>query len=84
MPPSSILTCERLSAEFLTMCLAVSGPPVKAIFSIKSWVVKAFPQGSPKPVIMFTTPFGRPAFSISLPNSNNEKRIAARSKLLNW
>ena len=34
-------------------------------------MVKAFPQGSPKPVIMFTTPFGRPAFSISLPNSNN-------------
>ena len=44
------------------MCLAVSGPPVKAIFSTKSCVVKALPQGSPKPVITLTTPLGNPAF----------------------
>ena len=29
------------------------------------------PQGSPNPVIIFTTPLGKPAFSINLPNSNN-------------
>ena len=60
-----------MSAEFLIICLAVSGPPVKAIFSTKSCVVKALPQGSPKPVITLTTPFGNPAFSINFANSNN-------------
>ena len=51
------------------MCLAVSGPPVNAILSTRSCVVKAFPQGSPRPVITLTTPLGIPVFSISLANS---------------
>ena len=55
-PPSSRLTSDKLSAEFLIICLAVSGPPVKAIFSTKLCVVRVFPHGSPKPVITFTTP----------------------------
>ena len=52
------------------ICLAVSGPPVKATFSTKSCVVKALPHGSPNPVITFTTPFGIPVSSISFANSN--------------
>ena len=53
------------------MCLAVSGPPVKAIFSTRLCVVRAFPHGSPKPVITFTTPFGIPVSSTNFANSNN-------------
>ena len=62
-PPSSKLTCDKFSAEFFTICFAVSGPPVNAILSTRSCVVRALPQGSPKPVIMLTTPFGIPDFS---------------------
>ena len=59
-PPSSKLTSDKFSAEFLIICLAVSGPPVKAIFSTKLCVVRAFPHGLPYPVITFITPFGIP------------------------
>ena len=52
------------------MCLAVSGPPVKAILSTFLCVVNAFPQGSPNPETTFTTPFGIPVFSINYANSN--------------
>jgi len=34
-PPSSKLTSDKFSAEFLIICRAVSGPPVKAIFSTR-------------------------------------------------
>ena len=53
------------------MCLAVSGPPVKATLSTRLWDVKAFPQGSPRPDTIFTTPLGIPVFSINFANSNN-------------
>ena len=71
MPPSSKLTCDKLCEEFLIICLAVSGPPVKAILSTKLCCVNAFPQGSPKPVIIFTTPLGISVFSIILANSKS-------------
>ena len=48
----------------------MSGPPVNAILSTSAWLVNALPQGSPKPVITFTTPFGIPVFSINFANSN--------------
>ena len=67
-PPSSKLTSDKFSAEFLIICLAVSGPPVNAIFSTKLCVVNAFPQGSPKPETIFTTPFGIPVFYINFTN----------------
>ena len=70
MPPNSKLTSDKFSAEFLIICLAVSGPPVKATFSTKLWVVKALPHGSPKPEITFTTPFGIPVSSTNFANSN--------------
>ena len=34
-PPSSKLTSDKFSAEFFIICLAVSGPPVNAIFSTR-------------------------------------------------
>ena len=75
-PPSSKLTWDKFSAEFFTICLAVSGPPVNAILSTRLWVVKALPQGSPKPVIILITPFGNPALSINFANS---KRVTGAS-----
>ena len=50
--------------------LAVSGPPVNAIFSTRLCVVKVLPHGSPKPVMTLTTPLGIPVFSTSFANSN--------------
>ena len=70
LPPSSKLTWDKFSAEFLIMCLAVSGPPVKATLSTRLCEVKAFPHGSPKPEIIFIVPLGIRVFSINFPLSN--------------
>ena len=69
-PPSSKLTSDKFSAEFLMIWRAVSGPPVNAIFSTRLCDVRALPQGSPKPEITFTTPFGIPVSWINFANSN--------------
>ena len=69
-PPNSKETSAKFSAEFLITCLAVAGPPVKLILWTRGWVVSVLPHGSPWPEIIFTTPGGNPASSITLPNSN--------------
>jgi hypothetical protein len=43
---------------------------VKLMRATRGWLVSARPQGSAVPVTMLTTPFGKPAFSNSLPNSS--------------
>ena len=69
-PPNSKEVAAKFSEEFLITCLAVSGPPVKAIRSISGWLVNGIEQFSASPVITDITPGGKPACSINFANSN--------------
>ncbi len=50
----------------------MASPPVKATLATRGWVTSASPISPPKPVTMFTTPGGKPAFSNSSPKAKAE------------
>ena len=62
LPPSSSETLLRVPAAFCITSLPVSGLPVKATLSTSLWATSIAPT-SPAPVMMLTTPEGRPASS---------------------
>src|SRR5690348_17631776 len=59
-PPSSSVTRFTVSAACLTMILPTAALPVKAILLTSGCGTSGAPQVSPKPVMMLTTPGGRP------------------------
>src|SRR5580704_10391064 len=69
LPPSSSATRLSVSAALLTMILPTAALPVKAILSTPGCATSAAPAVSPKPLMMFTTPGGKPASANQLANS---------------
>src|ERR1035438_2780258 len=63
LPPSSRVTRFKVSEALLTMILPTAALPVKATLSTPGWATNAAPAVSPKPLMMFTTPGGRPTSS---------------------
>ena len=70
LPPSSSETSAKFSRELVSTARAAPGPPVKEMRATKGCEVSTRPHGSPKPETMLTTPGGKPAASISSPNSS--------------
>src|SRR5713101_4129749 len=70
LPPSSSVTRFSVSAALLTMILPTAALPVKAILSTPGCATSAAPQVSPYPLMMLTTPGGKPASSNQLANSS--------------
>ncbi len=60
LPPSSIVIRLSLPATERMITLPTSVEPVKAIFTVAGWAMRA-PPVEPGPVITLTTPGGRPA-----------------------
>ena len=54
---------------------AVSGPPVKAMWSTPGWEVSAAPRAAPVPVTTLTTPGGKPARSNSATSSSIDAEV---------
>src|SRR6267154_43440 len=69
LPPSSRVTRFRVSAALFTIIFPTAALPVKATLSTPGWATRAAPVILPKPLMMFTTPGGRPASSNQLANS---------------
>src|ERR1700685_4546743 len=63
LPPSSSVTRFTVSAASFTMILPTDADPVNAILFTLRGLTNGDPQLSPKPVITFTTPFGKPTSS---------------------
>src|SRR5712671_6854741 len=63
LPPSSRVTRFTVSAACFTMILPTAALPVKAILLTSGCWTSGAPQLSPKPVMMLTTPGGRPQSS---------------------
>src|ERR1700733_2502355 len=59
-PPSSSVTRFTVSAASFTIILPTAAEPVKAILLTSGCLTSGEPQLSPKPVTIFTTPFGKP------------------------
>ena len=68
-PPSSSESFLPLPAVAVRMIRPTSVEPVKAILSTSGWFTRAAPV-RPSPVMMFTTPGGRPASRQISPNSS--------------
>ena len=69
LPPSSSDSSAKFSAVLRITWPAETGPPVKDTRATSGCDVRTRPHGSPRPVMIFTTPSGMPASAISLPNS---------------
>src|SRR5713226_9390637 len=69
-PPSSSVTRFTVSDACFTMILPTAAEPVKAILLTSGCWTSGAPQVSPNPVIMFTTPGGRPTSENQLAISN--------------
>src|SRR5246127_1067619 len=70
LPPSSSVTRFNVSAALLTIILPTAALPVNATLSTPGCATRAAPVVSPKPLMMFTTPGGRPTSSNQLANSS--------------
>ena len=70
LPPNSNDTSAKLCAEFWMTLRAAAGPPVKLMRCTSGCEVSARPHGSPWPVMIFTTPGGKPAAANRRPNSS--------------
>src|SRR6266849_1811021 len=69
-PPSSSVTRLSVSAALLTMILPTAALPVNAILSTPGCATSAAPQVSPYPLMILTTPGGKPTSSNQLANSS--------------
>jgi hypothetical protein len=69
LPPSSRVTRLSVSAAFLTMIFPTAALPVNAILSTLGCATSAAPVVSPNPLMMLTTPGGRPTSENQLANS---------------
>src|ERR1700732_760277 len=69
-PPSSSVTRFSVSAALLTMILPTAALPVNAILSTPGCATSAAPQDSPNPLMMLTTPGGKPTSSNQFANSS--------------
>ena len=61
LPPNSSVTRFTVSAAAFMMALPTDALPVKATLFTSGCFTKGVPHSSPKPVMMFTTPGGKPA-----------------------
>src|SRR5947209_16039608 len=70
LPPSSSVTRFSVSAADFTMILPTAALPVNATLSTPGCATSAAPVVSPNPLMMLTTPGGRPTSSNQFANSN--------------
>src|SRR6266436_6239253 len=76
-PPSSSVTRFSVSAALFTIILPTAALPVNATLSTPGCATSAAPVVSPQPLIMFTTPGGRPASSNQLANSRAVRGVCS-------
>src|SRR5438128_822998 len=73
LPPSSRVTRLTVSAACLTMIFPTAALPVKAILLTSACCTSGAPQVAPKPVMMFTTPGGRPTSASQLQHTGTTR-----------
>src|SRR5271155_4253963 len=70
LPPSSSVTRFSVSAALLTIILPTAALPVNAILSTPGCATSAAPAVSPRPLMIFTTPGGKPTSANQFANSS--------------